>query len=86
MLSVGRPQAWISVPSGQFAPRDGCLKFVLNPNAPICGSQALGPPFSICLADVTKDLTLCVLISEAAVLSSWRYGLDTANLKEITLN
>lgn len=73
------------MPNGQFAPKDGCLEFVLNLNAPICGSQALGPPFSIFLADVTKDLTLHVLISEATVLSSRSYGLATASFKKITL-
>lgn len=66
MLSVGRAQAPIPVPNGQFASRDGCLEFVLNLDTPICGSQALGPPFCVCLADVSKDLTLHVPISEAA--------------------
>lgn len=64
MVSVGRSQARISVPNGQFAPRDGCLEFVLNLNTPICGSQVLDPPFGIYLADVSKDLTLHVLISK----------------------
>lgn len=45
-------------------PRNGYLEFVLNPNTPICGS--LGPPFGIYLACVTEDLTLKVLICEAA--------------------
>lgn len=83
MLSVGRPQARISEPNGQFAPRDGCLAFVLNLDTPICGSQALGPPFGICLADVSKDLTLHVLISEATqvMVSS-----ATVGLKEVTPN
>lgn len=74
------------MPNGQFAPTDGCLEFVLGLNTPICGSQALGPPFGVCLVIVTKDLTLHVQISEATVLSSGQYGLVTASLKEITPN
>lgn len=83
MLDVGRAQAPISVPNGQFASRDGCLAFVLNLNTPICGSQALGPPFGVCLADDSKDLTLHVLISEAARVV---VGSALASLKEVTLN
>lgn len=67
-------------------PRNGCLEFVLNPNTPICGS--LSTSFGICLLDGTKDLTLQVLISEAAqsVLSFRCGGLATGSLKEITPN
>lgn len=54
VLSAGRPQARVSVPSGQSAHGDGGLQLVLKLNTPVCGSQALGPPLGICLAGLTK--------------------------------